>query len=152
MKSFRDCLALVQPPSKRVPPMILCVDFRGKIEAMRVMIVEDYNDTREMLKMMLEMKGCEVVEAVDGREAVDYALNDGLNLILMDLNLPVMSGYEATREIVSSPSTRHIPVVAISAQCSGERRQQALDAGCLECLNKPIDMPALDDLLHRYAA
>ena len=116
------------------------------------MIVEDYNDTREMLKMMLEMKGCEVVEAVDGREAVDYALNDGLNLILMDLNLPVMSGYEATREIVSSPSTRHIPVVAISAQCSGESRQQALDAGCLECLNKPIDMPALDDLLHRYAA
>jgi CheY-like chemotaxis protein len=132
--------------------MILCVDFRGKIGAMRVMIVEDYNDTREMLKMMLEMKGCEVVEAVDGREAVDYALNDGLNLILMDLNLPVMSGYEATREIVSSPSTRHIPVVAISAQCSGERRQQALDAGCLECLSKPIDMPALDDLLHKYAA
>ena len=120
--------------------------------AMRVMIVEDYNDTREMLKMMLEMKGCEVVEAVDGREAVDYALNDGLNLILMDLNLPVMSGYEATRKIVSCATTRHIPVVAISAQCSGERRQQALDAGCLECLDKPIDMPALDDLLDRYAA
>ena len=118
---------------------------------MRVMIVEDYNDTREMLKMMLEMKGCEVVEAVDGREAVDYALNDGLNLILMDLNLPVMSGYEATRRIVASATTRHIPVVAISAQCWGERRQQALDAGCLECLDKPIDMPALDDLLDRYA-
>ena len=132
--------------------MILCADVKGKMETMRVMIVEDYNDTREMLKMMLEMKGCEVVEAVDGREAVDYALNDGLNLILMDLNLPVMSGYEATREIVSSPSTKHIPVVAISAQCSGERRQQALDAGCLECLDKPIDMPALDDLLDRYAA
>ena len=119
---------------------------------MRVMIVEDYNDTREMLKIMLEMKGCDVVEAVDGREAVDYALGDGFDLILMDLNLPVMSGYEATREIVSSPSTRHIPVVAISAQCSGERRQRALDAGCLECLDKPIDMPALDEVLERYAA
>ena len=119
---------------------------------MRVMIVEDFNDTREMLKLMLEMKGCDVVEAVDGREAVDYALGDGLNLILMDLNLPVMSGYEATREIVSCPNTSHIPVVALSAQCSGERRQRALDAGGLECLNKPIDMPALDEVLHRYAA
>ena len=119
---------------------------------MKVMVVEDFNDTREMLRLMLEMKGCEVVEAVDGREAVDYALGDGLNLILMDLNLPLMSGYEATREIVSSPRTRHIPVVAISAQCSGERRQRALDAGCLGCLDKPIDMSALDEVLHRYAA
>jgi two-component system, cell cycle response regulator DivK len=119
---------------------------------MKVMVVEDYNDTREMLRLMLEMKGCEVVEAVDGREAVDYALGDELDLILMDLNLPVLSGYEATREIVSSPSTSHIPVVAISAQCSGEWRQRALEAGCLECLDKPIDMPALDRLLHRYAA
>jgi two-component system cell cycle response regulator DivK len=119
---------------------------------MRVMIVEDFNDTREMLKLMLEMKGCDVVEAADGREAVDCALSNGINLILMDLNLPVMSGYEATREIVASPRTRHIPVVAISAQCSGERRQRALDAGCLECLDKPINMPALDAVLHRYAA
>lgn len=119
---------------------------------MRVMIVEDFNDTREMLKLMLEMKGCDVVEAVDGREAVDYALDDGLDLILMDLNLPVLSGYEATRQIVSFPSTKHIPVVAISAQCSVERKQRALDAGCLECLDKPIDMLALDKVLHRYAA
>jgi two-component system, cell cycle response regulator DivK len=119
---------------------------------MKVMVVEDYTDTREMLKLMLELKGCEVVEAADGREAVDYALGDGLSLILMDLNLPVMSGYEATREIVSSPGTRHIPVVAVSAQCSGERRQRALDAGCLECLEKPVDMRALDEVLHRYAA
>lgn len=108
--------------------------------------------TRALLKLLLEMKGCDVVEAVDGREAVDYALDDELDLILMDLNLPVMSGYEATREIVSSPRTRHIPVVAISAQCSADRRQRALDAGCLECLDKPIDMTALEEMLHRYAA
>ena len=152
MKSFRARVALVHPPSKRVPAMMLCADLGGKVKVMKVMIVEDFKDTREMLKLMLELKGCDVVEAVDGREAVEYALDDGFNLILMDLNLPVMSGYEATREIVSSPSTRHIPVVAISAQCSGERRQRALDAGCLECLDKPIDMPALDEVLHRYAA
>lgn len=119
---------------------------------MKVMVVEDYEDTRALLKLLLEMKGCDVVEAVDGREAVDYALDDGLDLILMDLNLPVMSGYEATREIVSSSRTRHIPIVAISAQCSAERRQRALDAGCLECLDKPIDMPALEEVLHRYAS
>jgi len=119
---------------------------------MRVMVVEDFNDTREMLRVMLEMRGCDVVEAVDGREAVTQARADGFNLILMDLNLPVMSGYEATREIVSSPRTSHIPVVAVSAQCSGERRQRALDAGCLECLDKPIDMSALEEVLDRYAA
>ena len=144
--------SLSHPPSKRVGSMTLWADLWVKVTGMRVMVVEDFDDTREMLKLMLEMRGCDVVVAVDGREAVDYALNDGLNLILMDLNLPVMSGYEATREIVSSPSTRHIPVVAISAQCSGERRQRALEAGCLECLDKPIDMLALDEVLHRYAA
>lgn len=132
--------------------MTLCGDLGRKVKDMKVMIVEDFNDTREMLKLMLEMKGCDVVEAVDGREAVDCALGDGLDLILMDLNLPVLSGYEATREIVASPITRHIPVVAISAQCSGERKQRALEAGCLECLSKPIDMPALDEVLNRYAA
>ena len=121
-------------------------------EGMRVMVVEDFADTREMLRMMLELRGCDVVEAADGREAVDYAMNDGLHLILMDLNLPVMNGYEATREIVSSPRTKHIPVVAVSAQCSGERRREALEAGCLECLEKPINIPALDDVLHRYSS
>lgn len=130
--------------------MTLCEDLGAKVEVMRVMVVEDFNDTREMLRVMLEMRGCDVVEAVDGREAVEHALDDGLNLILMDLNLPVMSGYEATREIVSSPRTSHIPVVAVSAQCSGERRQRALDAGCIECLDKPIDMLALDEVLHKY--
>jgi CheY-like chemotaxis protein len=79
-------------------------------------------------------------------------MNDGLHLILMDLNLPVMNGYEATREIVSSPRTKHIPVVAVSAQCSGERRREALEAGCLECLEKPINIPALDEVLHRYSS
>jgi CheY-like chemotaxis protein len=132
--------------------MTVCADLGRKVGAMRVMVVEDFNDTREMLRVMLEMRGCEVVEAADGREAVARAAGDGLNLILMDLNLPVMSGYEATREIVSSPRTRHIPVVAVSAQCSGERRRRALDAGCLECLDKPIDIPALDEVLNRYAA
>jgi two-component system, cell cycle response regulator DivK len=132
--------------------MTLWADLWVKVTGMRVMVVEDFEDTREMLRVMLEMRGCDVVEAVDGREAVDYARNDGLNLILMDLNLPVMSGYEATREILSSPRTRHIPVVAVSAQCSDERRRQALDAGCLECLEKPIDIPTLDAVLHKYSA
>lgn len=132
--------------------MTLCVELGWKVKIMKVMVVEDFDDTREMLKLLLEMKGCDVVEAVNGREAVTQAMDDGFSLILMDLNLPVLSGYEATREIVSSPRTSHIPVVAISAQCSGERRQQALDAGCLECLSKPIDLSALDVVLQKYAA
>ena len=119
---------------------------------MKVMVVEDYDDTRAMLRTMLEIRGCDVVEAVNGREAVLFALNNELDLILMDLNLPVMSGYEATEQISALPRTKHVPIVAVSAQCSDHRRQRALDSGCLECLDKPIDLSVIDQVLHRYAA
>ena len=68
----------------------------------------------------------------------------------MDLNLPVLSGYEATRPILAHEATYHVAVVAFSAQCSGDRRRRALEAGCVECLPKPVDFAALDDVLARY--
>ena len=127
---------------------------RERAKGASVLLVEDYDDTRTMMRMILEMKGCRVVEAADGLTAVDLAAAHcaDLNLVLMDLNLPVLSGYEATRRILAHDSTCHVPVVAFSAQCDPDRRQRAVDAGCRECLPKPVDFAALDDLLGRYCA
>lgn len=118
---------------------------------MKVLLVEDYDDTRQIMRMYLESQGCVVVEAADGREAVAYAVRDGFNLILMDLNLPVLDGYEATRQILAHPHSRHVPVVAFSAQCSEERRRRALEAGCLDCIEKPMDFDKIQGVLRRFA-
>lgn len=117
---------------------------------MKVLLVEDYDDTRALMRMFLESQGCNVVEAADGQEAVVYATGDGFGLIFMDLNLPVLDGYEATRQIVSHPRSRHIPVVAFSAQCSEERRQRALEAGCVDCIEKPMDFNKIEGVLKRF--
>lgn len=118
---------------------------------MKVLVVDDYDDTRELVRMLLEMQGCKVVEAADGREAVEYATGDGFNLVLMDLNLPVLDGYEATRQILAHPRSRHVPVVAFSAQCGPERRQKAFESGCVDCIQKPIDFDKIEDVLRRFA-
>ena len=118
---------------------------------MKIMVVEDYEDTRALVKFMLEMSGHHVVEAADGREAVVFAVGDGLDLILMDLNLPVLDGYEATRQIISHPHSKHVPVVAFSAQCGPERRRRALEAGCVDCVEKPLDFSKLEMIVSRYA-
>jgi CheY-like chemotaxis protein len=117
-----------------------------------VLLVEDYADTRDLMRMLLVMRGCRVVEAADGRAAVALAQEhcSDLDLVLMDLNLPVLSGYEATRLILAHAATCHVPVVAVSALCCGERGQRALDAGCRECLPKPVDFAVLDGVLGRY--
>jgi CheY-like chemotaxis protein len=118
---------------------------------MKVLLVEDYDDTRRLMRMFLELQGCSVVEAADGREAVAYATGDGFNLVLMDLNLPMLDGYEATRQILAHPNSRHVPVVAFSAQCSGDRRRKTIEAGCLDCIEKPMDFNKIEGVLKRFA-
>ncbi len=118
---------------------------------MRVLLVEDYDDTRRLMRMFLESQGCSVIEAADGMEVVVYATGDGFHLIMMDLNLPVLDGYEATRRILAHPRSRHIPVVAFSAQCSEERRRKAFDAGCVDCIEKPMDFEKVEAVLKRFA-
>ena len=117
---------------------------------MKVLIVEDFDDTRELLRMMVQMKGCEAAEATNGQEAVEMAASEHPDLILMDLNLPILDGWEATRRIKSMRATSDIPVVAVSAQCSGDWEDRALRAGARECLQKPLDLLAFDRLLSRY--
>ena len=119
---------------------------------MKVLLVEDDEDIRTLMRYMLEMKGCRVIEAADGRQAVKLALEMNPDLILMDLNLPVLDGYEATRQIHAHSRTRDVPILAFSAQCSADRRQKAFEAGCLECIQKPLDDDVIDDVVGRYSA
>ncbi len=119
-----------------------------------VLVVEDFDDTRTMIRMLLEMKGCRVIEAVNGREAVEAASQHcaEIDLILMDLRMPVMTGVEATRLIHGQSETSAVPIVAMSAHCEGGWRDEALAAGAIECFSKPIEFGLLEEILGRYAA
>jgi CheY-like chemotaxis protein len=119
---------------------------------MKVLIVEDFADTRELLKMIVRLQGCDTAEASNGAEAVAAAAREQPDLILMDLNLPILDGWEATRRIRTGAQTSHIPVVAISAQCHGDWKQRALTAGACECMEKPVNFAAMNSLLRRYPA
>ena len=119
-----------------------------------VLVVEDFDDTRAFIRMLLEMKGCQVLEAVNGREAVEAAAAhcSELDLILMDLRMPIMTGVEATRLIREQSETCRVPVVAMSAHCEGSWKEEALAAGAVDCFSKPIEFGLLDEILGRYAA
>ncbi|HYH41616.1 MAG TPA: response regulator [Burkholderiales bacterium] len=115
---------------------------------MRILIAEDVEDTRYLMKTLLEMKGHCVTEACNGREAVERAVVDHPDLILMDVTMPVMDGLSATRNIKANPETSLIPVVAISALMGDPTwRGRALASGCSDCYAKPLDFEALDGLL-----
>jgi CheY-like chemotaxis protein len=115
-----------------------------------VMVVDDADDIRELICMQLRRKGYEVVEATNGAQAVELASQSHPGLILMDLSMPVMDGYEATRRIKSLPGLGGVTIVAISALCDPFIEHKALEAGCTECVSKLIDFPAVDSLVARY--
>ncbi|HEX8456580.1 MAG TPA: response regulator [Pyrinomonadaceae bacterium] len=115
-----------------------------------VLVVDDSGDIRELMKMMLQMKNCSVVEARNGQEAVELAPRVHPRLILMDLSMPVLDGYEATRQIKAQDQTQNIPIVAVSAFCDMENRHKAVAAGCVECVSKPIDFAVIGDVVNRY--
>ena len=114
-----------------------------------VMLVEDYRDTREMMRHMLELKGCRVVEASNGQEAIELSQRDELDLVLMDLNMPVLDGFNATLRIREYERTRDVPVVAVTAYDSAESRAAAGAVGCCDYVVKPIELDHLSTLLKR---
>lgn len=109
----------------------------------KILLVEDNELNRDMLSRRLAKKGFEIVVAVDGAESVQLAQDVLPDLILMDMSLPVMDGWEATRRIKANFITRKIPVIALTAHAMGEDRQKALSAGCDEYDTKPIDLSRL---------
>jgi two-component system cell cycle response regulator DivK len=108
-----------------------------------ILIVEDNEMNRDMLSRRLQRKGFEVLLAVDGAMGVAVARERAPDLILMDMSLPVVDGWEATRQLKADPRLRSIPVIALTAHAMANDRQKALEAGCDEYDTKPIDLPRL---------
>ena len=119
----------------------------GKVSNNTVLIVDDQPDIRELLRYSLQSRGLNVAEAVNGLEAVELASQVHPGLILMDLSMPVLDGFEATRQITSQPAMKGIPIVAVSAFCDSHNRHKAIEAGCVDCVSKPIDFRLIDTLL-----
>jgi len=109
----------------------------------KILLVEDNEANRDMLSRRLVRKGFEVVMALDGQQAVDMAASENPDLILMDMSLPVIDGWEATRRVKSEQTTRGIPVIALTAHAMAGDREKALDAGCDDYDTKPIDFTRL---------
>jgi len=109
----------------------------------KILIVEDNEMNRDMLSRRLERRGYEVIMAVDGAEGVSLAKSESPHLILMDLSLPVLSGWEATLQLKAAPETRAIPVIALSAHAMSGDREKAIEAGCDDYDSKPVDLPRL---------
>lgn len=123
-----------------------------KSEKKLFLVVEDFEDSRFMMRRLLEMAGYRVLEASDGEQAVKMALDARPALILMDLSLPKLDGLSATREIRKKRVLRRVPIVAVSAHDSPQTRAEALAAGCNEYVTKPIDFDILNAVLERYVA
>jgi two-component system cell cycle response regulator DivK len=119
----------------------------GKDSGQTIMVVEDYEDTRLMLKQALEIKGYRVLEAVNGREAVEIAGREHPDLILMDLDLPILDGIAATQRIRKQSD---VPIIAVTAYPMSFTRVKAFSEGCNEYMAKPIDFEQMDNLLSRY--
>ena len=98
---------------------------------------------RDMLSRRLQRRGYEVLIAVDGRRGIRMAQTESPDLILMDMSLPVMDGWEATRTLKSAPETKHIPVIALTAHAMSTDRDRALEAGCDDYDTKPIELSRL---------
>ncbi|HEY2987644.1 MAG TPA: response regulator [Candidatus Binatia bacterium] len=109
----------------------------------RVLCVEDNQENLFMLQRRLTRRGFEVTIAMDGAQSVEWAKTLQPDLIVMDLDLPVLDGYEATRRLKNQPETKHIPIIVLTADSKEKSRNKALAAGCDEFALKPIDFEGL---------
>jgi two-component system cell cycle response regulator DivK len=114
-----------------------------KPEMPKILLIEDNELNRDMLARRLEKRGYTVLTAVDGTCGIAVASNMRPDLILMDMSLPGLDGWETTRELRILPKTRSIPVIALTAHALPGDRERALDAGCDEYETKPVDLPEL---------
>ena len=109
----------------------------------KILLVEDNEMNRDMLSRRLERKGYEVDMAVDGRQGVDKAKTLVYDLVLMDMSLPEIDGWEATRELRADPATKALPIIALTAHAMSGDREKALEAGCNDYDTKPIELSRL---------
>jgi len=115
-----------------------------------ILIVEDNDMNLDMLSRRLERKGFNIVSARDGQAGVEAVTRDAPDLVLMDMSLPVMDGWEATRQLKANTMTRDVPVIALTAHAMEADRERALEAGCDDFATKPIDFPNLLETISRF--
>lgn len=115
----------------------------------KILVVEDFEDNRFMMRRLLEMTGYDVIEAVNGEEAVRLAEDERPNVILMDLSLPMLDGLAATRRIRQHPELQQVPIIAVSAHDTLDFHADALAAGCNDYVTKPVDFDQLEEVLCR---
>ena len=109
----------------------------------KILLVEDNEMNRDMLTKRLQRRGYEVVVAVDGGQGVELARTESPDLILMDMSLPVLDGWEATRRLKAAPETSAIPIIALTAHAMAGDQERALAAGCDDYDTKPVELPTL---------
>ena len=117
-----------------------------------VLIVEDHDDTREMLQLVLGIFGCRVLAAANGDDAIRLAEKTLPHLILLDMKMPRLDGLALTRVIRSHPTLGKVPIVAMSGMVTPQFHREALNAGCDDCLDKPIDFERLEKLVKQREA
>jgi two-component system cell cycle response regulator DivK len=118
----------------------------------KVLLVEDNEMNRDMLSRRLTRKGYEVVMAVDGQQAVEMAGSESPDLILMDMSLPIMDGWEASRQIKGEAKTGQIPIIALTAHAMQGDREKAMEAGCDAYETKPVELPRLLETMEKLLA
>ena len=117
-----------------------------------ILLVEDNEINRDMLSRRLKRRGFEILFATNGEEGIEQAHAQSPDLILMDMSLPIIDGWDATRHIKASQATQKIPIIALTAHAMSGDRQRALDAGCDDFETKPIELEHLLEKIERYLA
>jgi two-component system cell cycle response regulator DivK len=118
----------------------------------KILLVEDNDINREMMRRRLQRRGYEIIEAVDGQEAIAKAQTETPAIILMDMSLPVIDGWEATKRLKADGATRAIPVIGLTAHAMVEDKQKVLQAGCDDYAAKPVEFENLILMIERYTA
>ncbi len=116
----------------------------------KILIVDDNQDSRELVVKILKTRGYQTIEAVDGQEALEKAVAERPDLILMDRSLPKIDGYEVTRRLKGREEFKNIPIVALTAHAMRGDREKALEAGCEGYISKPINIRELPGLITSY--
>ena len=118
----------------------------------KILLVEDNEMNRDMLSRRLERRGFQVLIAVDGEQGVAMAQSEVPDLVLMDMSLPVVDGWEATRRLKAAPETRSVPIIALTSHAMVGDRDKAIEAGCDDYDTKPIELPRLLEKINRLIA
>jgi two-component system cell cycle response regulator DivK len=116
----------------------------------KILLVEDNELNRDMLSRRLTRNGFEIIIAIDGQQGVTMATSEKPDLILMDMSLPIIDGWEATRRIKADPATNSIPVIALTAHALVQDREKAMAAGCDDFDTKPVELPRLMEKIRSF--